>query len=114
MAAAANASQQQTYGMNQELAPPPPPAIIALPRHPETRLTMLQQHHQDEDDGSPALLGFFGKGVLNKWYFGLIFTEDEYVTMKQLAAAHFNRNHRLIQDIFSDSVVPDTRTGKGL
>ena len=62
MVAAANASQQQTYGLNQELAPPAPPAIIALPRHPETRMTMLQQHHQEEDDGSHDIAGFFAAG----------------------------------------------------
>lgn len=44
--------------------------------------------------------------------FGLVSAEDEYVTMKQIAATHFHRNHRLIQDIFNDSIVPDTRTGR--
>ena len=37
---------------------------------------------------------------------------DEYITMKQVAAMRFHRNHRLMAEIFSDVVVPDMRTGQ--
>lgn len=43
------------------------------------------------------------------WYF-LFFLEDEYLTTKQLAAVRFHRNHRLMGELFSDTVVPDTRS----
>ena len=36
---------------------------------------------------------------------------DEYITMKQVAAVRFRRNHRLMMEIFSDVCVPDPRTG---
>jgi len=39
---------------------------------------------------------------------------DEYITMKQLAAVRFHRNHRLMAEIFNDVVVPDMRTGQHL
>ena len=42
--------------------------------------------------------------------FSLITSEDEYLTTKQLASVRFHRNHRLMAEIFSDVVVPDTRS----
>jgi len=67
---------------------PPPPSVIAPPRQTpaEARIQMMQ--HEDE--------------------------EDEYITMKQLAAVRFHRNHRLMAEIFNDVVVPDMRTGQHL
>ena len=35
---------------------------------------------------------------------------DEYITMKQMAAVRFHRNHRLMLEIFNNVSVPDTRT----
>ena len=63
---------------------PPPPSVIAPPRQTpaEARIQMMQ--HEDE--------------------------EDEYITMKQVAAMRFHRNHRLMAEIFNDVVVPDMRT----
>ena len=40
------------------------------------------------------------------------FFPDEYITMKQVAAMRFHRNHRLMAEIFNDVVVPDMRTGQ--
>ena len=37
--------------------------------------------------------------------------EDEYITMKQLAMTRFQRNHRLMGELFNQTPVPDTRTG---
>ncbi len=37
---------------------------------------------------------------------------DEYITMKQLAAVRFHRNHRLMAEIFNDIVVPTSRSGE--
>ena len=36
---------------------------------------------------------------------------DEYITMKQVAAVRFHRNHRLMMEIFGDVCVPDPRSG---
>lgn len=36
--------------------------------------------------------------------------EDDYYSMKHLAAARFYRNHKLVTEVFSDSVVPDVRS----
>ena len=35
---------------------------------------------------------------------------DEYITMKQMAAVRFHRNHRLMLEIFNSASVPDMRT----
>ena len=37
------------------------------------------------------------------------FYTDEYITMKQMAAVRFHRNHRLMLEIFNNVSVPDTR-----
>lgn len=36
--------------------------------------------------------------------------EDEYITTKQLATSRYHRNHRLMREIFSDTVLPDIRS----
>ena len=41
----------------------------------------------------------------------LIVLADEYITMKQVAAVRFHRNHRLMMEIFGDMCVPDPRSG---
>ena len=45
------------------------------------------------------------------WSDLLTFYVDEYMTMKQVAAVRFHRNHRLMMEVFSDVCVPDPRTG---
>ena len=42
----------------------------------------------------------------------MTFTADEYMTMKQVAAVRFHRNHRLMMEVFSDVCIPDPRTGE--
>ncbi|XP_019850136.1 PREDICTED: SWI/SNF-related matrix-associated actin-dependent regulator of chromatin subfamily E member 1-like isoform X2 [Amphimedon queenslandica] len=81
----ANSNSPGPHGYMPDLAPPPP-QVIAPPRHPsgsDPRLVMLQQ--QEEDD-------------------------DEYITTKQLASSRYHRNHRLMREIFSDSVLPDIKS----
>ena len=37
---------------------------------------------------------------------------DEYITMKQMVTFRFQRNHRLMAEIFNDLLVPNSRTGR--
>ena len=51
-------------------------------------------------------IGFIGTSLAGTFVYA-----DEYITMKQLAAIRFHRNHRLMAEIFNDIVVPTARPG---
>ena len=59
---------------------------------------MIQQQ-QEEDEGKSLY-------VCKHNY--IVCIEDEYVTSKQVSAARYHRNHRLMKEIFSDTMTPES------